>query len=295
MDLTARTAGVLLHLGAWDVRVRGPRATTRVLSAVLSGLAIPEHDLPQLDIVIADTGQARGLIDGEEAWTLALPRRGWLAPLLGYTVGTATSVLRDLLFIHAAAVEMRGRGYVLVGAPGAGKTSAAAVLVRSGGIYLSDEVALLDPKAGTLYPFALPLAVKPWTAKATGPLPPARQVAEEAGVKYLLPSLRAPGPIPLDSVILLDPNRPAGEMTEFSRAEMLLTLSQHPSSFRYRPRLESAFSGFVLLLRNARCLQVGSAVPADAAAVIARAGLAQVASERKSTTRFPRAKRYRSN
>ena len=269
VDLTAGAAGALLRLGAWDVRVRGPRAITRAFRAVLSGLAIPEHDLPPLDIVVSDTGQARGTIGDEEAWTLALPKRGWLAPLLGYTVGTATSLLRHFLFIHAAAVEMEGRGYVLVGAPGAGKTSAAAVLVRHGAAYLSDEVALLDPKAGALYPFALPLAVKPWTAKATGPFPPARQVAAEDGVRYLFPSLRAPGPVPLDSMILLDPASLAAAPAELPRAEMLLVLSQHPSSFRYQNRLESAFSGFVQLLRSARCLQVGSAAPADAAAIIA--------------------------
>jgi len=269
VDLIVGTAGVVLQLGAWAVRVRAPRAITRSLAAVLSAVTIPEDDLPTLDVVVTEAGQARGKVRGEEAWMIPLPKRGWLAPLLGYTVGTATALLRDLLFVHAAAVEMNGRGYILVGAPGAGKTSAAAVLVRGGANYLSDEVALLDPKTGALYPCALPLAVKPWTAKAIGPLPPARQVASEAGVRYMLPSRRASGPVPVDSMILLDPAHAAVEPAELPRAEMLLTLSQHSSSFRYRPRLESAFSGFVRLLRTARCLQVGSAAPADAATMIA--------------------------
>lgn len=269
VDLTAGAEGMLLRLGAWEVRIRGPRTLTQALQAVLAEVAIPEVGLPPLDVVISDTAQARGMLRGETAWTLTLPRYGRLATLLGYTVGTATSLLRGLLFVHAAAVEMKGRGYVLVGAPGAGKTAAAAVLVRDGAAYLSDEVGLIDPRTGALYPVAVPLAVKPWTARAVRLLPPVRQVWAEAGVKYLLPSRRAEGPTPLGAVILLDPTRPAVESAELPRAEMLLALSQQPSSFRQRPRLESAFAGFVRLLRTAQCLRVGSAVPSDAAAVIA--------------------------
>lgn len=272
VDLTADGGGILLRLGGWDVRIRGPRAATRALRAVLSAVAIPEYDLPPLEIVISETGQAAGTLGGSEVWTLDLPKRGWLAPLLGYTVGTATSILRDLLFVHAGAVELQGRGYVLVGPAGAGKTSAASILVRNGAAYLSDEVALLDPAQGRLLPFALPLAVKPWTARAAGTFPPARQVASEGGVRYLLPSRRVSGSVPLHALILLDPGRPSREVADLPRAEMLLALSQHASSFRYRPRLEAAFSGFVRLLRGARCLSVGSASPADAAAAIAAPG-----------------------
>jgi hypothetical protein len=262
-----------LPLGLWRLHVRGPRAIRRALHAVLSSVAIPEAGLPPLEVAIAPEGRAAGRIDGDEVWSIELPKRGWLAPLVGQIVGTATSVLRGLLFIHAAAVELRGRGYVLVGGPGVGKTSVAAVLVRSGAGYLSDEIALLDPQHGSLHPFALPLAVKPWTAKAIGALPPSRRVASEGGVTYLLPSRIAQEAIPLDSMILLDPalgsaGRPGAGSVEIPRAEMLLTLSRHASSFRYRPQLESAFSGFVRLLRTARCRQVGAAVPADAAAAI---------------------------
>jgi len=249
------------------MRVRGPGAITRALRSVLSSVTIPEPDLPALDIVISDAAEARGMIGDAMAWTITLPRRGWLAPLLGYVVGTATSALRSLLFVHAAVVALKGRGFVLVGTPWAGKSSAAAVLIRHGAAYLSDEVALLDPETGTLHPFALPLAVKPWTAAAIGPLPPVREVAAEGGVRYLLPS-RMSGPVPLDSVILLEAGRPPRDAVAVSPAEMLLNLSQHPSSFRYRPRLEAAFTGFVQILRHARCLQVGSSVPAETAAVV---------------------------
>jgi hypothetical protein len=256
-------------MGAWEINVRAPRAMSRSFRAVLSEVSIAEGRLPPLDIVVSDAGDARGIIGGEESWRLTLPKRGWLALLVGHTVGAITSLLQDLLFVHAGAVAWRGRGYVVIGAPGAGKTAAAAVLVRNGAAYLSDEVALLEAKTGLLHPFALPLAVKPWTAKAIGLLPPVRFVASEGGVRYLLPSGRTPDPVLLDTLILLDPNRVTTDVAELSRAELLLTLSQHPSSFRYRSRLESAFTGFVTLMRGARCLHVGAAVPSQAATAIA--------------------------
>lgn len=258
----------LVRAGSWQVRIQGPARVTRPLSVVLSSIAIPEENLPVLEVFISSSGRAHGMVGAVEAWTFALPKRRWLSLLLGYSVGTAVSLLRELHFVHAGAVEMNGRAYVLVGSPGAGKTSMVGTLLRHGASYLSDEVALLDPKDGTVYPFALPMAVKPWTAKAIGALPPAQLVESDEDIQYLLPARRVKTSVPLDSLVLLDPSQPAAEPAELSRADMLLALSEQPSSFRYRERLEAAFSDFVRLLRSARCLRVGSADPAKAAGLL---------------------------
>jgi hypothetical protein len=99
-------------------------------------------------------------------------------------------------------------------------------------------------------------------------MPAARRVASEGGLKYLLPARRAQARVRLDTLIQLDPQEAVTGPAEASRAEALLALSQHPSSFRYRERLEDAFRGFVSLLRTARSLRVGSSPPAEAAAAI---------------------------
>jgi hypothetical protein len=112
------------------------------------------------------------------------------------------------------------------------------------------------------------MTVKPWTARAIGPLPPAQLVASDTDIQYLQPLRRARTPVPLDSLVLLDPAQRANELAELSRADMLLWLSEQPSSFRYRERLEAAFSDFVRLLRGTRCLRVGSADPAKAASML---------------------------
>jgi len=260
----------LVHVGAWRVHIHGPARVARPLSAVLSSIAIPENGLPALEVFISNRGIAHGMVDATDMWTFPLPKRRWLSLLVGHAVGTAVSLLRDLHFVHAGAVVINGRGYVLVGPPGAGKTSMVGVLLRRGAVYLSDEVALFDANAGMVHPFALPMAVKPWTARAIGPLPPTQLVATDSDIQYLQPVLRAQGPVPLDSLVLLDPAQHASEPTELPRAEMLLALSEQPSSFRYRERLEAAFSDFVGLLRRTRCLRVGSADPANAAHMLER-------------------------
>lgn len=258
----------LIRMGGWQVHLRGPARVIHPLRAILTHIEIPERGLPLLEIAVGSDGRARGSVEGTEVWSHHLPPRGGLPVLLGYTVATATALLRELLFIHAGAVEVGGRASILIGPPGAGKTSIVGMLLRRGAAYLSDEVAVIDPKAGVVHPFTLPLAVKPWTAKAMGPLPAGRLLASAGGVRYLLPDRRARGPVPIDRLVLLDPSAAASEGAALSRGEMLLALAGQTSSFRHRDRLEAAFSGFVQLVRRARCVRLGSITPAEAARAI---------------------------
>lgn len=269
MGLTRSVDPCRVQMGAWQVQIRAPARMVQPLRAILSHIEIPEQGLPPLAISVAADGFARGMVDGKEAWAHPLPRRDWLTILLGYAVATATSLLRELLFLHAGAIEIGGRGSILVGSPGAGKTSIVGSLLRRGAAYLSDEVAVLDPKAGAVHAFSLPLAVKPWTAQAMGAFPPGRLLAADDNVRYLLPDRRAQGPVPVDWLVLLDPSAPASRPVEMPRGEMLLALSRQASSFRHRDRLDAAFSGFVRIVRRARCVRLGSGVPADAARILA--------------------------
>ena len=59
----------------------------------------------------------------------------------------------DPVFIHAGAVAIDGRGIIVPGRSGRGKTSLVLALVGAGGVYFSDEYALLDHH-GWLHPYA---------------------------------------------------------------------------------------------------------------------------------------------
>lgn len=65
----------------------------------------------------------------------------------------AAELAPDAVFVHAGAVSRRGRGILLPGHSGTGKTTLVAALVAAGADYYSDEFAVLD-RGGRLLPYA---------------------------------------------------------------------------------------------------------------------------------------------
>ncbi len=257
------------RLGKWQLQISGPPPMVDPLLAVLDPISLHREHLPPLEVLIAPGGRwAQGVAEGRSLWSVDLPPTGWLGLLLGQVVATCAALLRRILFIHAGAVAVDGRGWVIVGQSGAGKTSSVAALLPHGAVYLSDELALLDPVTRSVVPFTLPMAVKSWTAKAVGRLPDGREVAQEGGVRFFLPDRSATSAVPAEAFILLRPGRRA-RLTPLSRAQMLVKLAEHQSSLNDPLRLEEAFGGFGRLLRGARCYQL-QGPPAAAAVLLTR-------------------------
>lgn len=252
-----------LQLGSWRVRLAGPHDLVDAVARVLRSVSLPDDNFPPVVVTIAPDGtHATGAAAGGLQWSVLLPKEGWLSVLVGQVVATATALFQRFLFIHAGAVALDGRGCVLVGESGTGKTSTVAALVREGSCYLSDEVAVLDPITGTILPFTLPMAVKPWTRDAVGALPAADEVACEGRVRFLLPQARSPEAVRGCAVVFLKPGKGQDRLLPFSRANMLVEIARHTSSFVYPDRTEAAFAGFGRLLRNASCYVLESSVPA---------------------------------
>lgn len=245
------------------VRLTGPARITTALDRLLRTLRIPLEDLPVLDVTVSpDAQRAEGVAAARLLWSIALPAGAPVARLLGQIVGTLTTLQTRLLYVHAGVVGLEGRGIVLVGESGAGKTSTVGALLRRGASYLSDEVALLDPEAGVVIPFAIPMAVKPWTRKAAGGLPLGWTVLREDGVEFRLPHRLEPAPIVADTFVLLSHEQPGSRLASFSQAGMLLALARHASSFQQQHRVSEAFAGFSKVLRNARCMVLNTLRPA---------------------------------
>lgn len=62
--------------------------------------------------------------------------------------------------VHAAAVEKDGRGIILPGVPGSGKSTLCAAMVCRGWRLLSDEMALISLEDGLLWPIPRPVSLK---------------------------------------------------------------------------------------------------------------------------------------
>ena len=57
----------------------------------------------------------------------------------------------DLLAMHSAAVEVDGRGVLLIGASGAGKSTTAMACAAAGLGFLGDDLCLVDPRSRTVH------------------------------------------------------------------------------------------------------------------------------------------------
>lgn len=103
--------------------------------------------------------QAHFRLDGETPFkplpaNQALPMFEWG---LNYAIAAQA---HQYLVVHAAAIERGGRVAILPGAPGAGKSTLTAALVRRGWRLLSDELALIRPSDRHVVPLARPINLK---------------------------------------------------------------------------------------------------------------------------------------
>ncbi|MGQ0550467.1 MAG: hypothetical protein ACT4PY_12460 [Armatimonadota bacterium] len=253
----------VLVVPGWAITVSAPQPVTDALERLLAELDFSDEPLPPLRLIVSEDLQwMAGEAAGNPPWRLALPPSQRLGVILGQCVAAATALLHRRVFVHAGAVALGGRGVMIVGGSGTGKTAMVARLLQRGGWYLSDEVALLDPSAGTVAPFSIPMAIKPWTSRAIGKLLDGRTVATDGELRFHLPDRVQRTPVQLVDVVLLRPPRPRAQLLPVTRGQTLMALGTHATSLIHRDRLETAFEGFGSLLRGARCSAVEGPSPA---------------------------------
>ncbi len=97
---------------------------------------------------------------------------GFLPDLL---LSPVLAMQRELLFVHAASIEIRGAGVLLIGPTGSGKTTTALTLAARGHGYLGDDMAALHAESVSLLPLRSTANLRP------GPHPRALAAHVEAG------------------------------------------------------------------------------------------------------------------
>jgi hypothetical protein len=83
---------------------------------------------------------------------------GFLSDLL---LSPVLAMQRELLFVHAASLEIAGRGVLLIGPSGSGKTTTALTLAARGHGYLGDDMAVLHAASGVLLPMRSTANLRP--------------------------------------------------------------------------------------------------------------------------------------
>ena len=116
----------------------------------------------------------------------------------------------DAIFFHAATVGIFGRGVMLVGAKGAGKSTTALALTARGRTLLGDEIACYVPRTGELVPFLRPVGIKPGIrspkihdALVGAGLEPGDNIVRVDIRRFL--EVPEPHPVPLAAIVFLEP------------------------------------------------------------------------------------------
>jgi len=113
----------------------------------------------------------------------------------------------DFLALHAGLVQLRGRGLLLPGASGHGKTTAVAALLALGGTYHGDDVTALAPAGGTATAFPFPPAIKAANVgRLTGLFPgladaPEDRRADGTRLRLLAPPRASDAPTPVHAIV----------------------------------------------------------------------------------------------
>jgi hypothetical protein len=165
--------------------------------------------------------------------------------------------------LHAGAVAHAGRGLLLPGDAGAGKTTLVAFLVQQGFEYFSDDMAALRLDSSRLAPLPRPMRVKGDAARLLAPLDRRLVIRPYGGRasgypgRYALPPQRRVGrsPRPLGSILFV--YRVAGcqaRLAEMSKGEAVLGLARRALNFE---RLgEKGLDFLVELVRRVPCYRL---------------------------------------
>jgi hypothetical protein len=137
-------------------------------------------------------------------------REHWRAGIAFLLLHRIYRMRKDAIFFHAATVDVFGKGVMLVGMKGAGKSTTALALAARGRTLLGDEIACYVPKSQMLVPFRRPVGIKPGPRSravhealvATG-LEPGESIARIDVQRFM--EAGEPTPVPLSAIVFLDP------------------------------------------------------------------------------------------
>jgi hypothetical protein len=164
------------------------------------GLESPEfpfqqraHEDPE-SLALAFWGDADPVLvcRGTDVRVRAAP--GWRKAVAFLLLHRLARLRADAVFFHAAAVGIHGRGALLVGPKGAGKSTLALALAARGHEFLGDETACYLPADGTIIPLRRPVGIKP------GP----RARAVDDAIARIQPRAEADGIVRMDVGALLN-------------------------------------------------------------------------------------------
>jgi hypothetical protein len=87
-------------------------------------------------------------------------RQVWQPFIANYAINRVLRLQRDILFFHAASVGIQGRGALIVGPKGSGKTTTSLTLAARGHDFLGDEMAAIHHITKAMLPFRRAVSIR---------------------------------------------------------------------------------------------------------------------------------------
>ena len=241
----------------------------------LAGFSSPDIPLTLIDPQSVRVGDDGGLVirfSGSSCHIPSVP--GWQRIASHMIFLRLIRALPNLLFFHAASIGIRGRGFLLVGPKGRGKTTVSLALAARGHAFLGDETAVYEPATARLLPFHRPVGIKPGPRSQSLDARLQRIRMPQEGIARLpigkLIDVPPPEPMALRGVIFLQPfaDRPYLEPIASGREE-LGQLQPLASTLQAGAATQRVFA-MIRLLSATRCYKLWPANPDETATYLER-------------------------
>ncbi len=191
------------------------------------------------------------------------PQQPWEPFVAHYTFHRALRLQPDLMVFHAASVAVDGRGVMLVGPKGAGKTTLSVTLASLGHGFFGDEFAALRRSSLQMLPFRRALSIRRGPAPAvvqeaigSGRYEP--QVYPDGTPRYRIPPSELVGssgqePVPLAAIYFLRSFVQHPQVENFAPGLEHVRLLTPLGSTVAEAAPSQTIRDFLRLLRHARC------------------------------------------
>jgi hypothetical protein len=193
-----------------------PRAEQLAPTDLLLAASSPDFPFERLEstasrVVLALRGEREPVLEAEGREVRFAVRPGWRKAVSLLLLQRLMRSRQDAIFFHAGSVAVDGRGAMVVGVKGSGKSTLVMALAARGHGLLGDENACYLPGTGQLFPCRRPVGVKPGPrARAVeARLCALGRFPERDGMMRVPAEELFPGPepaaVPLRAVVFLGP------------------------------------------------------------------------------------------